>query len=208
MPIYPKTYEDVYSSNRSRKNLNITRVNSDGMDLVPYNKLLKDVFFVGMNSMFNFYVQVIWLKRKFGYLNRSRKKGARGIIVDRAYSIFLRDFAGRDFRVLTRDFAFSKVETYIDEMFPYFDDNNPFTNPELFQFPFKKISIDFLTVVYQLTDRMEILEFADKSNMGYNEFLDFVINHISTINQNLKKDRYDFMLTNTCPPYVRDNEKK
>ncbi len=96
----------------------------------------------------------------------------------------------------------------MQEMFPLFDQENPFTNPERYRLPFKNISIDYMTVVYQLEDRMYILAFADECDMKYNDFLDFVINHTYSINQELKKDRYDFILTSKCPPYVRDNYKK
>ena len=126
-----------------------------------------------------------------------------------AFVKFLRRNVGNDIQILTRGNFFTKLELYFDDFFPGFDESNPWENPDYYKFPFKNISIDFLMVVYQLDDRMELLKIADEGKMSYAIFVDYVINHIFSENETLKRNRYEvqYGIGKHYPFYIKDRDK-
>ena len=44
--------------------------------------------------------------------------------------------------------------------------------------------------------------------MTYAKFLDFIINQIYSINEEIGRDRYIFVTSRNCQNYVRDTDKK
>ena len=111
-------------------------------------------------------------------------------------------------RSFSRSFGVTKIRGYLDELFPGFDEGNPFVDPHLYKFPFSFIPVSYLMSVYQLEDRISLLEKADEMRMPYNEFLDFVKEHVLIANQKLGRDRYTIMMVwARCPPYIRDNDR-
>ena len=206
--IYQKQYEDVFTSDRSSRSLNPAKLSFGNLDVDTYSRYFNNALSSGMLSLYNTFIQLIWLGRMFEYDTRRIKYRRKGFIQDKALSRFSRAYTGMDMRIFTRDFAFGKIESYVDEMFPSFDDGNPFENPGSYKLPYKRIGIDYMTVVYQMDERMELLELADKKEMSYNEFLDFVINQVYSTNEDVGRNKYDFVMSKICPPYVRNNDIK
>ena len=127
-----------------------------------------------------------------------------------AFTKLLRRDVGIDIQIITKGKFFSKIEIYFDELFPGFDDGNPFENPDYYKLPFEHVTMDFLMVVHQLDDRIKLLKHADENKMNYAEFVDYSINHVLCINEGLKKPRYEMRQKKdrNFPFYIKDKTKE
>lgn len=214
MKNYPKTYEDVFSidqKNNSNK-LMIDRIGAVDIETDEYVLLFKNFLNKFYLDLFDGCVKLSWLRRHFTYCGYKTVMpiNKNSIRHNHAFVKLLRRNIGKDIQIITRAKFFSKLETYFDELFPGFDEGNPFENSEYYKFPFKNISVEFLIVVHQLDDRMELLKHADKLGMSYAKFLDYVINHVYSANDELGYPRYE-VRSNTernFSFYVKDNDKK
>ena len=132
------------------------------------------------------------------------------LLLNMSFVKLLRRHVGMDIQIITRSKFFSKLELYFDELFPGFDDGNPFENPEYYKFPFKNISIEFLLVVHQLDDRIDLLKEADKQKMTFAIFLDYVINHVYSENDSLGRIRYQIKHNQdrNYPLHIQDLDKE
>jgi hypothetical protein len=131
-------------------------------------------------------------------------------VLTNAFTKFLRRNIGNDIQIITKGKFFNKLELYyFNQFFPDFEEENPFDNPDLYAFPYKNISMEFLLVVYQLEDRFELLKEADKRNMSYAVFLDYILNHTLSENELLGYNRYELTQSKDrrSPYYVKDNDK-
>lgn len=208
MKIYPKTFENVFSEDSCRK-FDFSEISIKNSNVDEYVKIFKNLLKDFSSDLFDFYVKVTWLKNKFAYRGRSiDTKGLTGGGLDAIFTRFLRRIIGNDTQFFTRDFLYPKVNSYFKDFFSDFNDGNPFENPDFYKFPFKNITIEFLSVVYQMDDRIELLKFADKKKMAYAKFLDFIINQIYSINEELGYNKYIFIKSNKCQSYIKDTEKK
>ena len=131
------------------------------------------------------------------------------MMVHIAFVKFLRRNIGKDAQIITRSHFFPKLEMYFDDLIPGFMDGNPFENPEYYRFPYKNISVEYLLVVHQLDDRLELLKIADEKKMSYAVFLDYCINHAYCANEELGRDRYQMRHSTdrTSPFYIKDTDK-
>ena len=214
MKRHPKTYENVFSTDREggKNNLNINDVSTSELELNDYILLFRNHLNDSYLQLFDNCVKASWLRRKFKYQGRGFRlpiyRNSKNLHI--VFVKFLRRNIGKDLQIITKSMLFRKLERfYFDQFFPRFMEENPFENPNYYKFPYKNISVDFLTVVYQMDDRFGLLEEAEKDNMSYAVFLDFVINHIYTENEILGRLKYDFIqgkdTYNTL--YVKDFDK-
>lgn len=203
---YPKQYEDVFASEGALEQCNLGLITNDkGMSQKEHFEFMGSFLKSASEDLFNLVVKFHWAQRRFFYRGVQRKKlGRNHFTVDNAFATFTRHYLGMNHRIITNAFYFSKVASYLDEFFPAFDDGNPFETPESYKFPFKNITVDFLTVVYQMPERMDILQEAEKKNMSYASFLDYVVNYVYSSNEE-HPNRLDFVYVKECPPYVRYN---
>jgi len=195
MKQYKKTYEDVFSVDRPKNNtrLNHDQIGTGEYEVNEYVDLLRaflDTFFF---DLFNHCVKLSWFRRQFTYYGHKTimPMNKNSPTHNAAFVKLLRRSVGKDIQIITRAKFFSRLESYFDEMFPGFEEGNPITNPAYYKFPFKNISVEFLIVVYQLENRIELLRFADDNKMSYAVFLDFVINHVCSINDELGREKYE-----------------
>ena len=173
--------------------------------VILFKKILKEF----SNDLFDFYVKATWLKKNFYYNNKQADtKGMKGGLLDAFFSRFLRRIVGSDTQFFTRDFLYPKVNSYFEDFFPDLDEGNPFENPDFYKFPYKNITIEFLAVVYQMDDRLELLKIADEQKMTYAKFLDFILNQIYSINEEIGRIKYIFIISKKCQSYVKDTDKK
>lgn len=210
---YPKTFENVFSTdqpkNSARLNLAQVTVGETGVD--EYVSLFQGFLQKFYLDLFDGCVRLSWLRRHFSYYGRKTKmpmnKNSR--IHNSAFVKLLRRNIGKDIQIITRAKFFSKLELYFDEFFPGFDEGNPFENPDYYRFPFKNISVEFLIVVHQLEDRVGILRHADDNKMSYAVFLDYVINHVYSINEELGREKYQVRhnTERNFPFYIKNNDK-
>lgn len=208
MKFYKQTYESIFRSKRTLKKCNIDKVGAGKVISVPkYINMLSGTMFEMQRVMFDYLVKMTWLFRQFHYDSAKRNNvNLNGHELDSAFGVFMRNTVGIESRIVTMNNVFPKVVTYFDEFFPGFDDLDPFKDK--LEYPFKNIGLEFLTVVYQMKERMELLEHCDKSKMGYSEFLDFVINYVFNYNDDCGYEHYTFRITrNHFQPYVKANKK-
>lgn len=182
------------------------------MGVGEYIKSFQDFLKGFYDDLFLQCVKLSWLRRKFIYTGNKSKMPF--FMSSRSYQgkfmKLIRRYIGNDIQIITKSPFFSKLETfYFDTLFPGFMDGNPFENPDYYRFPYKNISMEYLTLVYQLDDRFDLLEEADKQKMSYAVFLDYVINHVLSENEVLGRDRYTFSQSNrNIIYYFKDNDKK
>lgn len=213
MKQYEKKYENVFSEDieNSRGTLKLDKISVEDMTVDYYSTLFGNFLTDFYIELFNGCVRLSWLRRKFKYYDKKTvlpmQKNCQ--LLNYAFVKFLRRNIGKDIQIITRSKFFSRLETYFEELFPGFMDGNPFENPEYYKFPFSNISIEFLLVVYQLDDRIELLKYADDNKMSYATFLDYVINHVSCANEDLGRQRYTMKLNEdrNYPFYVKDTDK-
>lgn len=207
MKIYPQTVETTFSVNNLRK-YNPEYLSFGDMSRTEYVTLFKDFLTSSYIEFFNYAVKLTWIRSQLTYKKQRAVPGKGSGFLDSVYCLFTRSVVGRDVRMVNRTFFFPKLVTYFKDFFPNFYLHNPFTEPEKFKFPYKNISPDFLVTVYKLKDRLEYLQYAEEKNLSYANFLDFVMNQIMCINDELGEERYVFVISpyRNFPPYVMDRK--
>ena len=210
MKLYPKEFEEVFSSDRRRK-LNFSAISAVGMDIDKYTECFQGVLTDFYANLFDHCLKIAWMRRKFKYKDRklSFPMGKNAYYGNLVFIKFLRRVIGHDIQVLTKARFFSRLESYFEELFPGFEEGDPFGNSEYYEFPFENITMEFLMPVYQMDERISLLKEADKQKMGYARFLDFVINHALSVNQETKKSKYEINHTGRdFTFFIKNNERK
>lgn len=210
---YPKEYENAFCSDDKIKVHSKSKMTTDypgGFD--EYERFFKKFMKKMSEDRFLEIIKYYWLQRRFHFSGKPKNKYImNNHALDSAFSFFCRYYLGTSHTVMFGSFMFYKVLQVIVEWYPDLDNHNPFTEPSYYKWPFKNVTIDFLTVVYQMPERMDLLNMADKKNMSYNQFLDYVINYIYVYNTK-HSDEYDvFSLVykhRGFPPFVRFNTKR
>lgn len=204
---FEKEYESVYTSERSLKRCKIDKVGvGDDMSMDKYILLLREEIDNFQKDIFDRLVKIVWLFKKFHYFEKRRKNlYANGRSLDRAFGVFMRNFIGRDQKIFTRCVTFQKVISYFDSFFLDFEINNPFETK--YEFPYKFIGLEYLVIVSEMDERMELLERAEEKKMGYTLFLDYIINWISCHNERYG-EKYRFIYEDrTSLSYVKKVNK-
>lgn len=204
---YEKQYEDVFTSEGALTNCDLSKISNDkGWELSEYMNTFRGFLKETSNMLFNIIIRFHWMQRRFFYNGYQRKKvGWNNFRTDNAFATFTRHYLGMNHSMIISAFYYNKVVSYIENFFPEFDEHNPLKESELYQFPYKNITIDFLTIVYQMPERLELLNIAERENMSYSKFLDYMLNYVSCYNEEHKKDIYTFIYSRACPPYIRYN---
>lgn len=203
MKIHNKTYENVFSEDKPKHKtrLKIEKISIRGdMDLSEYTILFRDFLNDFYLRLYLDSVKLSWLRRKFSYYKMRTwlPINQNPPLLNGAFVKYLRRGIGKDIQVITKGKFFSKLELFFSELYPDFEEENPFVNPDYYKFPFKNISLEYMVVVHQLDDRIALLKHADEKEMTYAVFLDFIINHVYTENEILGRKRY------TAPDWSRD----
>lgn len=191
MKQYPKSYEDFLTSDRSLKHLKISKVGVDAeMDAAEYREKLSNTFWDFQLTTFDFIIQLVWLLRKFKYEDKIKGKNAYGTRFNRAFGVFMRQHVGFNIRLFTYSLEHSIIKKYIDDFFPNFMEKDPFKD-EL-KYPYRYMNLECLALVMNLDDKLDLLAYGDEHKMGYNEFVDYVINHVNCYNDEVGYDHYRF----------------
>lgn len=196
MELHRKQFEEVYASDATDNKIHKLKFElisvADGRSLDKYildfRSFLNNVF----EAEFNAYVRLSWMRRIFCFNNKKTRMPMKSnsFALNLAFVKLMRRCIGKDIQIFTRPRFFSKIETYFEDFFPGFMEGNPFTNPEYYKFPFKNISMEYLTVVHQMDDRIDLLKEADRRGMTYAVFQDYVINFAYSENLRLKRQKY------------------
>jgi len=210
MKKYNKTFEDYFSAERSLKYCDSTKIEISGYESLSEFTNFFGKFLIKTNEeLWMMTVKLVWLFNKFTYRGKKRKKlHANGHIIDRAFSLYMRQYVGFDTRCITRSPFFYRFQSYFKDFFLEFDDNNPFTNPELYEMPFKNVPIDILSVVFMLPERLDLLATINLAGLPYNQAMDWLLNWSLCENESLGVVAYQFMLVPSTPVYIRFNKKQ
>jgi hypothetical protein len=203
---YEKRYENFFLREDALRLCDLSLITNDkGWPTEDYFLMVRTYIKDLMSRLFLEAVRFFWMQKRFFYNGMQKKKLSKNHYrVDNAFAMFMRHYSKVNYRVFTSSFYYGKVVSYFDDFFPEFDTYNPFEEPERYAFPYKNITLDFLTVVYQMPERLELLKIADEKKMSYAMFLDYIINHISCLEEE-RPGRYEFVFARLCPPYVRYN---
>ena len=206
---YPKTYEDVYTNERALSVCRLEHISFDHeLTATEYKGIMNNFLHESSTQMFDISIKYYWLQRRFFYFKKRKKRTNRNDQrTDAAYGMFLKYYVGHSQRFITSRSLHGNITTYFEDFFPDFDKDNPFLNPEKYKFPYKHITIEFLPIVYQMPERLELLDIAEKNKMSYIKFLDYVINYVYSCNEESEKDIFVYYHSKTFPPYVRYNLK-
>jgi hypothetical protein len=198
MKKYDKNYEDVFSARRSLKKCPLDKLDFLGYSLDEYKNIYNDFLRGFFDSVFDAAVKHYWLSRHFGlgdrYIAGSKENS---ILLDAAFSIFLRQYVGIDYRIFSRWFLVNRIVSYFKDFFPDMMDHDPFREPEYFRFPFKHITLDFLAMVYQMDERLDLIREAEEKGMNINVFMDFVINYSLSYNDDNQREKYQIVFPNS-----------
>ena len=203
MKNYKKEYENVFNRDLDKR-CDINKIKTfknipAGLD--EYTRLYRETFENMHKNIFDNLVKLVWLERRFTY-NRKRvlRKNRGGNIIDRAKSLFVRNYVGFDPKFIFMGGApFSNIAGYFDDIFVNFSEGNPFE--EEYRYPYKYMGMEAMVIVYQMKERMELLQHGEDNKMPLEDFKDFVINYISCYNAE-HGDKYAFKFPSGFMAYV------
>jgi len=182
LKIYKKKYEDIcrFDSWDKRKN-HFEAVDGSVDGLISR---IRDFYKETHLRIFDSIVKEIWLEQQIIYRKRRRAyRIGNGIEHDLAFGQFMKMAVGTSQRVLTANFVFSPIATYLIDFFPEFLFYDPFKDPQKYTYPYKNITLDFLVFVHQLDNRLELLDEADRRGMSYAEFMNWATNWVYCYNE-------------------------
>lgn len=210
MKNYERKYEYVFTDKTKLCNRfdikNLSIYQDDPKDIDTYINMLRSEIDGFKEMAFDYIVKVTWLYRRFIYRGARRsKRNANGHALDAAFKFFMREYVGVNNKfVFVGSILFSRISAYVDDLFPDFDSNNPFVVK--YEYPYKNVPLDYLAVVYNMSERLEILSYVEEHPMSYSEFLDWIINYINCYNDE-HGDTYTFWHTRDDSHYVRKIKK-
>jgi hypothetical protein len=207
MKHYRKIHEDICDIEnwgQFDKSLGATTGSIDEL-VARFKSFYKDAH----EEMFDAIVKEIWLEQQITVrgMRRMRRFG-NGHKSDLAFGKFTKIAVGASHRVLTANFCFTPIVTYLADFFPEFLFHDPFKNPEKYKYPFENIRLDFLTFVYQMDERLELLEYAEKKQMSYAEFINWVVNWALSNNLDRGEEKYKLRGNHSHWVYILNTNKK
>jgi hypothetical protein len=124
--------------------------------------------------------------------------------MDKSFQTFTQNIIGFSFVDISRKELYSHLITYLYDFFPSFDAMNPFEDPEAYKFPYNNIGFAHLNFVYQLKNRMELLDIAEKEKMGISKFYNYIINYVKSYNEDIGNENYYQINHNfSGSPYIK-----
>jgi hypothetical protein len=193
-------FEPVFLKDSARHKFNIENITTDvGMSATEYAMTMKKVISDSQKEMFQHWVKLLWLGRRFQYKGTRRKKlGGNGFAVDLQYGAFVKRSVGYD-----PAFYFNEqgrmISTYFDTFYPDFDINNPIEQE--YEYPYKYMTLECLAMVYSMPQRMELLEIGEREKMTVPVFYDFIVNWTCSYNEKYG-DTYSISFFKGRPRYV------
>ena len=202
MKEYEKEYEDVFSSSRVLKKCKLYNVSTNNdLDLGEYMNLFRRTLRKYEREEFDHYVKITWLMRQFCYNGKQRRRfRANGHILDGAFAIFMKRDIGFDL-FITKNTVFSRLVTYFDDFFPDFDLGDPFKTK--YEYPYKHVRLEYLMTVYEMPERLELLDHAEKKKLSYLKFQDYILNYIHCVNQDVDEQRFTFSISSHWVSYIK-----
>lgn len=200
---YQRLYEDLFRDKPVMKTAKFESAAGKIEDLIDlYQKSFdsgyRDVFFISM--------RFLWMEKQLiinGY--RRERRFQAGHSNDYLYGRFISSVVGRDQSTLTRSRWFQISAACAGELFPAFFLHNPFTEPEYYQWPYEHVGLDYLTYIYQVDNRLELLEYADKQKMTFHDFRNWINNYVLCYNDEQGGEIYRIGTSREGQPYIQRN---
>lgn len=191
LEVFPRKYDHFFSNSETwLKNCNPNEITL----AAPYNRYrgdslselntYKDDFVSAVldidRSFFKTAITYLWFRLRFGYMARSYFRNDWDRNTNFAYGIFLRHFIGTEKNLyFGTNSGLSVVRSYYND----FVDDAFDPRVEEIPYPFENLSLAHLAVVAEMDERLDLLDFADRKKMAYNDFCDFVSNWASCFNE-------------------------
>lgn len=203
-------FEKVFGSDSFLGKLRYDNIKTpEGFDsLDTYAKLMRKEIKESNDETWMQFVRYEWLARKFRY-----KSNRTGVVVKRRYSsiaflAFLRKYGKIDNGLFEDNIYFSKMVSYFDELYPEFDQRNPYVDPDYYQFPWDNLLIEIMFLVVFMDERIDLLHHLNSLNLDMIEVYDYAINYIGKCNELAGYTKFEFVRLSKLPFYIRVNEDK
>lgn len=201
MKHYQRQYEDLFQDKKAWHSAKFESALGELGDLVDlYQTFLNRAY----KEVFHLALCFLWLEKQLIINGHRRTRRFRsGHSYDMLYGRFISILVGRDQATLTRSRWFQITAACAAEMFPGFYLHNPFTEPEYFQWPYEHVGVDFLAYVYQVHNRLELVEYANNMRMSFHDFKNWVNNYVLCYNDEQGGEIYQIALSRENVPYVK-----
>jgi hypothetical protein len=199
---YPKVYEDVFSSKRALGKLKFDQItirNDEPVEL--WGNKLRELVRENELRQFDFLVKFNWMVRGFKRSGVAWKPNrSSGTSVAGSIGVWAKNYGNFHFLSVTNNYIYKKIFTYFDDFFPDFELGDPFKNK--YEYPYKYMGFSHLVLVYQMPERMGLLEYGEDQKMSYAKFSDYILNYILCFNEE-HGETYLFKFSTFFLPYVK-----
>ena len=206
MKQYPKIFQDL--AKKPSKKM-ILKMGSSLGSIDSLAIMFKEFYRETHAVIFNILVKEVWLEQKFLYDGvRRNGRGRNGVAIDKCFSYLVKGMAGISQKPITIGHFFVSVPTYFIDFFPKFSDYNPFEDLEYFKYPYKHITLDHLSFVYQCHNRLELLEEAESRHMKIWDFENWAANYALSYRDKKGNQLYEMSRADGFVPYIRKINKQ
>lgn len=206
MKNYERRYKKTFSSDATFEKCDLSKVSTDiGMPTEKYIDLIQQQVLEFQAVIFEYLVKLKWLLGKFVYDGKPRTdiSKSNGPKLDTMFTIFMRNYVGFSQNIITKNYMNSKIMSYFKDFFPDFEIKNPFEDPEYFQYPYSVATFEHICLVYQMPERLELLQYAEKNSLSYVDFFDYVVNYIHCYNEEHGETYTVYGDTRAGYPFIR-----
>ena len=211
MKHYEKKYENIYTAPSHEKWCKISKVGTTiGLSGQELAEAIRSVSKELTGDFFLNTVKLEWLIMSYHYGDQLETK--KQVMRGGAFNVFTKNIAGVDVSLFRNLVITDIIRSYIPSFFPDFMENNPFKAEDKFKLPYKHVSLDFLIPVYNMDERMELLDEAENKKMSFAQFMDYLINYVGCLNEELGENKYEFLrggkASERFPSYFINNHRR
>jgi len=191
MKKYEKIYEDVIKTSDTRhKQFKSTKFYlPEGLKIKDYAKYIDSFAHEYSKTFFTLYAKFFWIQWAFGAKKGGRIDTGNNLVNNTNRKYIQRNIVGHELNIFM-DGDFYWLNEYMKSMFPKLIYKKPEVIPVECVYPFKNITLEFMQVVYQMEDKMELLKYADERDMKFCDFCNYVVNHALCINDEIGRVKY------------------
>lgn len=206
MKYYPKIYENVFRTNRTKNLKKFDQIrNFHGLSLPEYAQSFKSLFDDFDEFWWKAMVKYIWLTTSIIYIdengNEFRKDpGVRNRGANLFLGFFVREVVGNDCRLIYSINIHRVVKRFVFSFYPDLDKIDPFKDE--IKYPYKYMNLSCLFLVSKMDEFREIADYGEEQKMSHLDFLDYVVNHINCVNEELGREKYAINLKRGSVPFV------
>lgn len=212
MKEYPRVVENINKSSPEAIEKLLARVSSPLGSMEILADAYRDFFRKSHMQLFDMIIRHAWLNQQYRFDHQRRKERMNGHVADNTFTHFMRNAVGISQRPMTTGYIFYVIPSYIKDFFPNFSDFNPFTEPEMFKYPYEHVTLDHLLFVARFEKRLELLAEAEKKKMKIGDFYNWANNWVTMYCEDLPKvmgrdgrmhSMFELYFSDALP-YIRD----